>query len=1098
LSSCGLALCETWAENPWLETTSAAMSLVCSTCGSKNAAESRFCRSCGSLLTGDSRGGVEARKIVTVLFADLAGSTALGDELDPESLRQLMTRYFQEMEPVIRRFGGTIEKFIGDAIMAVFGVPRLHEDDALRAVRAAVAMRDALQDLNNEFERRWGVRIVIRTGVNTGEVIAGDASHGESFVYGDAVNIAARLEQAADAGEILIGETTQRLIRDLATTTPVEPLRLKGKPELVAAWNLVDVAPASLVARRLESPLIGRDREFALLEEVFQRAVEARSSELVTVMGPAGVGKSRLTREFLPRLGSRTTVVVGRCLPYGEGITFWPIIEVLRNAAGISDQDSPDEARRRIAKLLEDPGPDAALVGERLAALMGLADVTPGVQETFWAVRKLFDELAARRPLVVVFDDIHWAEPTFLDLLEYLVDSLRGGPVVLICLAREELLEIRGDWMTAKPNASLIALRSLSDAEMAGLIRNLLGGVELAANARTRIADAAEGNPLFVEETLRMLVDDGLLRAVEGIWTVSSDLSSLTIPPTINALLTARLDRLEKEERAVIERASVIGRVFWWGAVAEMSPEEQRPRVGGQLQSLARKELIRPDHSDLREEDAFRFTHTLIVDAAYGGIPKGIRAQLHERFAAWIEAKRRDRAGEYEEIIGYHLEQAYRSLAELGPRNERVESLARRAAAPLASAGRRAFARGDMPAAVNVLSRAVSLGPRDDPARLRLLPELAFALLETGDLGRTQDVIAETREAATASGDRRLQAHALILELWVRLFTEPEGWADEVQREAARALSIFEDYHDEGGLAKGWSLLGLFHLTKCNFGAAQEAWEKAVVHADAAGDHRERLESLSWVPLVVWGGRTPVEAGISRCSEVLGLAEGDRKAMSAALFTWGNLEAMQGRFDEARKLIAQARSALEEVALTVWIAGPLTEMSAWAELWAGDSAAAERELRWGVRTLQRMGELAWLPTIAGILAEAVYVQGRYGEADAFIQLCEETAGSDDAYSQGLLRSVRAKILACEGHAEEAVRIGREAVSIAEPTDFLFLQSFVLEGLGEVLQVAGSHEEAEAVLGDAVHVCEQKGFLVGARRARSRLEQLRSEKALKHL
>ena len=1068
--------------------------MVCSTCGRENAAESRFCASCGSLLTEPGRGATETRKIVTVLFSDLAGSTALGDELDPESLRQLMTRYFQEMEVVLRRHGGTTEKFIGDAIMAVFGVPRLHEDDALRAVRAAVAMRRALEGVNEEFEDHWGVRILTRTGVNTGEVVAGDSSKGESFVTGDAVNVAARLEQAAGPGEILIGEATYRLVRDVATTTAVHSLQVKGKSDSVAAWSLVDVAPTPPEARGLESPLIGRDHEFAALEAVFQRAVESRSCELVTVMGPAGVGKSRLTREFLPRLGDRTTVVVGRCLSYGEGITFWPIVEVLRTAAEISDVHSPDEARAKIAGLLE--GPDAPLVGARLAALMGLADVTPGVQETFWAVRKLFDQLAARRPLVVVFDDIHWAEPTFLDLLEYLADSLDGVPAVLVCLARPELLEVRGDWMTSKTNASLVTLQPLSDAEMAGLITSLLGGGELADEARARIADAAEGNPLFVEETLRMLIDEGLLRADAGTWTASDDLSSLTIPPTINALLTARLDRLDEEERAVIERASVIGRAFWWGAVADMSPEDQQPRIGSQLQSLVRKELIRPDRSDLQEEDAFRFTHILVADAAYRGIPKSVRARLHEQFASWIEAKRRDRAGEIEEIVGYHLEQAYRSLAELGLSNERVESIARRAAARLSSAGRRAFARGDMPAAVNVLSRAVSLGPHDDLGRLELLPELAFALLETGDLGRTREVIAEMREAATASADRRLQAHALILDLWVRFLAEPEGWADEAQREAKRAMAIFEEHSDEDGLAKGWSLLGLFHLTKCNFGAAEEAWENAATHAYAAGDLRGALEALSWVPLVVWAGRMPVEPGIRRCSDVLRRADGDRKATSAALFSWANLEAMRGRFDEARELIAQARSTLEEVALTVWTAGPLTEMSAWAELWAGDSAAAERELRWGVETLQRTGELAWLPTIAGILAEAVFIQGRCDEAEAFVRLGEETAGSDDAYSQGLLRCVRAKILAQEGNVEDAVRLAREAVAIAEPTDFLFLRSFVVDGLGQVLQSAGFADEADAAFAETVRLCEQKGFVVGARQARSRREEARSSRAPK--
>ena len=1066
--------------------------LVCSSCGGENTAASRFCASCGTLLTGQARQSSETRRVVTVLFSDLAGSTALSDELDPESLRQLMTRYFREMAEVIRRHGGTTEKFIGDAIMAVFGVPLLHEDDAIRAVRAAIEMRHALQGLNEEFEGHWGVRIVTRTGVNTGEVIAGDPSRGESFVVGEAVNVAARLEQAAGPDQIVIGGGTYRLVRDVAATAPIAPLRVKGKSEPVAAWNLLDVALTPTTRRGLESPLIGRDRELATLKQMFQRTVGSGSCELVTVIGPAGVGKSRLTREFVRSLDDRTTVLVGRCLPYGEGITFWPIVEVLRAATGISDVHSPDEARRRITALLK--GADAPLVSARLAGLMGLANVTPGVQETFWAVRKWLDELAARQPLVVVFDDIHWAEPTFLDLLEYLVDALDGVPVLLVCLARPELLELRGGWMTSKASASLITLRSLSDAEMSGLIKNLLGGAELADEARARIAGAAEGNPLFVEETLRMLIDDGLLSAAAGTWTAHDDLSSMTIPLTIHALLTARLDRLVEEERSVIECASVIGRVFWWGAVAEMSPEEQRPRVGSQLQSLARKELIRPDRSDLREEDAFRFTHSLIADAAYSGIPKGVRAELHERFASWIEAKRRDRASEYEEIVGYHLEQAYRSLAELGLSNERVESLARRASAPLASAGRRAFARGDMPAAVNLLSRAVALGPRYDPARLSLLPELAFALLETGDLGRTQDVIAETSEAAIASADSRLKAHAVILDLWVRFLVEPEGWADEAYREARRAISIFEEHDDEQGLAKGWSLLGLFHLTKCHFGVSEEAWEKAAVHAHAAGADREWLESLSWVPLVVWAGRMPVDAAIRRCRDVLASAEGDRKAMSAALFSWGNLEAMRGRFDESRQLIGEARAALEEVALTVWIAGPLTEMSALAELWAGDAEAAERELRWGVATLQKTGELAWLPTMAGILAEVIYVQGRYKEAETFIQLGHETAASDDAYSQGLLRSVRAKILARGGDTDQAVRMAREAVAIAKSTDFLFLQSFVLEALGEVLDVAGFTEEADEVLADAVRVSEEKGFAVGASQARTRREQGRSARA----
>jgi class 3 adenylate cyclase/tetratricopeptide (TPR) repeat protein len=1033
----------------------------------------------------------EARKVVTVLFSDIAGSTVLGEELDPESLRRLMARYFQEMQAIVQRHGGTTEKFIGDAVMAVFGMPRLHEDDALRAVRAAVEMREALHRLNDEFERVWGVRILVRTGVNTGEVIAGDSAGGDPFVISDAVNVAARLEQAAEPGQILIGESTYRLVRDAVTADPQPPRAVKGKTEPVSAWSLLEVTPgAPGWGRRLDSPLVGRDRELQALEEAFRRTATSRSCEFVTMLGAAGVGKSRLANELLATLGSRSHVVSGRCLPYGEGITFWPIVEVLRDAAGISQADSPEEARPKILQLLE-PAANTQLIGERLAALLGLSGVTPGIQETFWAVRKFFEELAARRPLVIVFDDIQWGEPTFFDLLEYLADWIQGVPVMLLCLARGDLLDVRGAWMAGKPNTSLIMLHPLTTSQTEGLIGNLLGGAWPPDEALAQLAEIAEGNPLFAEEMLRMLVDDGRLRRDNGNWTVTGDISTLAIPPTIHALLTARLDRLDQEERAVIERASVVGRQFWWGAITELSPDEQRGGLGGRLQALTRKELIRPDRSDLSEEDTFRFTHILIRDAAYRGIPKAIRVDLHERFADWLFEEFRDRAGEYEEIVGYHLEQAYRALSELGPANERTESVGRRAAVPLASAGRRAFARGDMPAAVNLLSRAASLLPAGDPMLPQALPDLAFALLETGDFERLQMVVEQTSEAAAYTADSALQAQASVLGLWMRVFTDPEGWAEEAFQRATQAIATFEEQRDERGLSRGWSLLGLVHLFGCQFATSEDAWERAAIHAHAVGNEREELEYLSWVPLCVWGGPTVVDDGIRRCQEILERAAGDRKAMSTALFTQGKLEAMRGRFDEARKLISRARSILQEVALTVWLAGPLTQMAGWVDMLAGDPASAERDLRWGAETLREIGELSWLSTVAGILAEAVYAQGRYDEVEMFLQMCDETAASEDAYSQSLLRSVRAKLLARQGEMGAAVELGRQAVAIAEPTDFLFMQGFALLSLGETLQLAGRAHEARAVFQDAVGVCEQKGFTVGAQRARSMMGEGRA-------
>ncbi len=570
------------------------MSTICPACGAENQADARFCRACGTALAARSAPDAEARKTVTVVFSDVVGSTLLGHGLDPESLLQIMARYFEAMRLAIERHGGHVEKFIGDAVMAVFGIPQVHEDDALRAVRAAAEMRAALEELNAELERAWGFVLEARTGVNTGEVFIGDRTRGQDPILGDPVNIAARLEQTAAPGQILLGESTYHLVRDAVSATTVGPLAVKGKPEPLVAWELHEVVPgASGWARNLAADLVGRERELRRLEEAFARVRAEGSCEIVTVFGPAGAGKSRLGHELTARVGDAATVVEGRCLPYGEGITFWPIASALMDAAGIGERDRPEQSRRKLSELLGADA-DAALVAERLVPLLGVDPGHAAIQETFWAVRKLFEHLGSRRPLVAVFDDIQWGEPTFLDLLEYLADWLRGAPVLLLCLARPELLDVRPEWVTPKANAELVTLTPLTAQETDGLIQGLLEGDELEPEARGRITEMAEGNPLFVEQTLRMLVDDGALERRNGRWTATQDLSRITIPPTISALLTARLARLDAGERAVIERASIVGRVFWWAAVAEISGGEVRPHVISHLQSLTRKELDPP------------------------------------------------------------------------------------------------------------------------------------------------------------------------------------------------------------------------------------------------------------------------------------------------------------------------------------------------------------------------------------------------------------------------------------------------------------------------------------------------------------------------
>ena len=1023
----------------------------------------------------------EVRKTVTVLFSDVADSTPLGETLDPESIRAMMSQYFDVVRAVVERHGGTVEKFIGDAVMAVFGVPFLHEEDALRAVRAAVEMNAELARLNEAFERTWGVTIANRTGIDTGEVIASDPSRGQSFVVGDAVNTAARLEQSAQSEEILIGETTHQLVRNAFVLERVAPVDAKGKTQPVPAWRVLDVVPgAPGWSRRLDSPLVGRDSELDLLKATFEESSGKRACRVVTVVGTAGVGKSRLTSEFVSSVGTRATVASGRCLPYGEGITFWPLAEVLRDVAGVGDGDTVDEVRARVTGLVP-PGEDADLVRERLSGVLGLG-AAPGIQETFWAVRRLFEQLG-EHGLVVVFDDIQWAEPTFLDLLEYLAVFIQDTPLLLVCLTRPELFEQRSAWMATNPNSRVVSLAALTDAECDGLITNLVGGADVPRSARSRIAEVAEGNPLFVEETLRMLVDDGLLEPSEGSWTVTADISDLSIPTTIQTLLSARLDRLPEAERAVLERASVIGRVFWWNALDALSPESEREELAHALQSLVRKELIRPDRTEPRQDDAFSFAHILVRDAAYLGIPKATRTDLHESLVDWFEAKAEDRTGDAESILGYHLEEAHKALIDLGPTNERADRLGRRAGALLATAGKQAFARGDMPAAVNLLTRAVSLLPATDPIRLDCLPALAFALIETGDFTRLETVSVEMNTASADSGDPGAKAHAALVGLWIRLFTSPEGWAEDAMNEATRGIGVFEQLGDEQGLSKSWSLLGLVHLYTTQFRPSEEAWERSSVHAHRAGNLREELESLSWVPICVWAGPTPADQALERCQSVIERARGDKKVLSTALFVQAELEAGLGRFDEALELIARSKALLEELALTVWIAGPLTQFAGWVDLWRGDPAAAEKQLRWGHETLSEIKEMAWLPTVDGILAEAIHAQGRVDEADNLAVAIAKSAGSEDVYSQLLWRGVRAKVFANRGRVDDAERLAHESVELVSGTDFLHGHWYAWMTLGEVLQLAGRGAEAQVAAANATKVAEDKGHLVRARLAR---------------
>jgi class 3 adenylate cyclase/tetratricopeptide (TPR) repeat protein len=1045
---------------------------------------------CATPLTDEPIAAREVRKTVTVVFSDVIGSTALGERADPEILRRVMARYFEEMRAALERHGGTVEKFIGDAVVAVFGIPQLHEDDALRAVRAAAEMQRGLAALNEQLERERGVSIAARTGVNTGAVVAGDPATGQSFATGDAVNVAARLEQAAQAGEILIGADTYHLVRDAVRVEAVEPLHLKGKSEAVAAFRLLEVLPeTSGHVRRLASPMVGRDRERRRLQDAFEQAVADRSCQLFTILGSAGVGKSRLVEEFVRAVRDRATVLPGRCLPYGEGITFWPVLEVVAEAAGLSDGDTPAETRAKIVSLIEDDEGEA--IAERVAEVLGRAEVKAGA-EGFWGVRRLLEALARRGPLVVVFDDIHWGEPTFLDLVEHVADWSRDAPILLLCMARPELLDARSGWGGGKLNATSVLLEPLGADECALLVENLLGQAELSPEAHRHITQTAEGNPLFVEEVLSMLIDDGLLERRNGHWSPVADLTAVKVPPTIQALLSARLDRLAGEERAVVERAAVEGRVFHRGAVAELTHEGQRSRVDTHLMTLVRKELIRPERASFAGEDAFRFRHLLTRDAAYDSLPKEDRAGLHEAFADWLERKLGERAGEYDEIIGYHLEQAHGYRAELGPVDERGRRLARRAAERLTSAGRRAMSREDLHAAAKLLSRAAELLPADSEQRLDVLPDLGEALRECGDFAQADAVLAEAIERAIARGDRRLEVRGRLERAYVGTLADPEGAMSDQLAMGEEASAAFSELGDDAGLARALDVVGQVQFWTGRFAAAQEAFERALDIARRIGDDRVEARILSYVGAVVFHGPTPAEDALRYFETQLerARARDSRIEQGFALENVARCKALLGRFDEARDHVREMAAIYEELGrATVDSLMGVTESSMLIELQAGDSSLAERTLRDAYQRLEAMGERGFLSTIAGELAHVLYGQGRDDEAEHFARKCADAATSDDVVSQALWRTALAKVLAHRGDLGEAERLVRAALASAGETDFIRLEANALLDLAEVLRLAERFGEAAAATREALQLFEQKGDVVSAGKARTLLDTL---------
>jgi class 3 adenylate cyclase/tetratricopeptide (TPR) repeat protein len=979
------------------------------------------------------------RRLVSIVFADIAGSTALAEGLDPEAMHGLLDRFMDTCAAVIERHGGAVEGFAGDAVVGVFGQTQVHEDHALRAVRAAIGLQDAGAALSVQLERDLGTRLGVKVGLEAGEVFVGAGTRRASFAAGDAFNAAARLQQTAQAGEILLGEAIWQLVRGAVRAERLEPLTLEGKADDVRPWRVLALQPGGeAIVRSTTSPFVGRERELRELLSAFARTRDDPACHAVTVLGPAGMGKSRLTRELVARIGDDATVAVGRCPSYGEEVTYRPLAEILGALAG-------GDPARWLSEVLAGDEASARMV---LSAI-GLSDEPARAEETFWAVRRTFERVAGERPLVVVVDDLQWARSGLLDLLEHLVTFLRGRPVLLVCLARPEVLETRPAWGNPQPGRSLIVLDALSDGEARQVVENSQAP-GLAADTAGRVVQTAEGNPLFLEH----------------LAAVGAQTGRAALPSSIQAVLSARIAGLDRAERALLEDASVQGRNFYVGALGD-------ERSASALVSLVHKGLMRPDRSDLAGEDVFRFAHVLIREVAYGNLPKARRAELHEQVAHWLDA----RPGGHDETIGRHLGAAYRHRVELGAAGEREHALATAAGGRLAAAADAALLRGDADAGARLLEQARELSAAaPGGASDELLPALGAALF---DAGRTTESVRVLDEAIARVSDARLNARAQVERELVRLELETGAAAPRAHRVAGAALGILERTGDEYGQCRAWLLRGQLEWNAGQVSAADDAWERAAACAGRAGGRRELFEVIGWRAMAAALGTTPVDEAIGRCESYRERVAESPVAIASTLNPMALLHAMRGEFEVADALLEQAGEIVRELG-GMGAAVSHLEASVW--LLAGRPDLAEARLRTDAETLSSMGAGGALATTNALLAQAVLAQGRTAEAEA---LCHEGRRTDDIVTRVIRRGVRARAAARDGRCEEAEALAREAVELVESTDLLSHRADAMLDLADVLRTC-DRPAADGTIRGALALYERKGNTAAVARAASLL------------
>jgi class 3 adenylate cyclase len=1018
----------------------------------------------------------EERKVVTVLFADLVGFTSRAEQMDPEDVRALLSPYYTRLRSELERFGGTVEKFIGDAAMALFGAPITHEDDPERAVRAALAIRDWIREEE---------RVQVRLAVNTGEALitlGARLADGEGMAAGDVVNTAARLQAAAPVNGVLVGERTFRATRRAIEYRDAPSVSAKGKKDLVPVWEALQVRarPGADIEREVLTPLVGRERELDVLRDTLARVRAERTAQLVTLVGVPGIGKSRLVHELSQFADAEHELInwrQGRSLPFGDRASFWALTEMVKAQAGILESDTSDLAGAKLAAMAEEVvggNRDSEWIHRHLSALVGVGgggEVTGGDRsEVFAAWRYFFEALAEQRPLVLVFEDLHWADDGLLDFVDYLAGWAGEVPLLVVGTARPELLARRPGWGGGKPNSVTLSLVPLSDTETAELIGLLLGRAVLKGGQQAALLAHAGGNPLYAEQYVQMLAER---RAGQG----------LPLPESIQGIISARLDLLERREKRLLQDAAVIGNVFWPGGIAALGGPPGGVRLEEYLHGLERKQFIRRERaSSVADETQYAFVHVLLRDVAYGQIPRGARADKHTRAAGWIESL--GRTQDHAEMLAHH----YLSALELArAASQDTAGLAPRARAALQAAGDRAVALNAFATAAGYYRAALALWPRDaQEQRAGLLRLLGTVLFEAGDASEAETVLAEGAQVAAAADLPALRARIRVLLAGIQ-DQQGRSFADTLA-ECEACIAILEAERDLEGLAEAWRLAGTLRYWLADSLAAGEALERALAYARQSGSHRAQMQASGWLMVNFAVLPVPVDVAIARSEQLLQEAVSDPWAQAAILRWLALLHGYAGRFSDARAALARSQSLLGGCE-GMWDRAVGDFTAGATELIAGDPAAAERHLKNGYEKLRAMGDRGYRSTLAGLLAEALYAQDRLVEAQQITEEAEALATDDDIDVQARWRATRAKLLARRGQFPAARQLADQAAALVSPTSAPVLQAQMLMAKAEVDRLAGAPEQAKASLRAALRIYQGRHATALADQAKAALASL---------